>query len=681
MEPTIWRKKLTLEGHTNPVCCLAFTPDGKSLVSAEGQNNDVSLSIRIWDFEKGIEKMQLVGHKKLDRRTRITSVIVASDGKTIISAALDRTIRLWDIDSGKEKLQIPTPKEAEGCSIYSTYLVNGPAGTFISFGYTDGSIIIHNVKTGKEERKIEGEHGCILQLALSDDNKSIVLVGGDNEGTLKILDFETGKEKLQLVGHKYYVRSVAFSPDNLSIVSCSGCKYNAEDEDQDDCSVRIWDCKSGKQLHKVEFDSGVNSVAFSADGLSVVSGQIDKTATITPVLWLKKVAASVHDDVICPEIDFSMKSADAFDWKNSNTAALLESCIDCICNTRDDDGSHQNIIHVAAKKSCSKFLSNFLDPELYEGMSEGSVGVDGSDVPPLPMIFPVLAACLVKDAYDRTPLYYAIESQNPQSVSAILEVLLYAFKNEEFTTRKIENYTCNHLFELVPFSTEFGFLLEKYPGIGLKFFERLKLLDNYDSIVKKDCAKAPLSEDGSAVFGSEDRAPDSFWKMIFYPGGTRAVGAREATVVGVPVSSKFIPIKGAAALSPEFNLLHSIVDAAEDVNNFGIFENEIIENIIDFKWNSHVKSHFLQHMCLDILMIVMYSIDGAFGSKRDSIENLALGLLAPIVTLLLVCFFVRHEVKQFLKSDDSIFKHITSDIWNAIDFLSLSLILLTYIIR
>jgi len=226
-------------GHSDWVLAMAFSPDGKYLLTA-GED----YTARLWDVATGLEIHRLVGHTGT-----VGPVAYSPDGRWLLTVG--ENIRLWNAATGEQ-----------------VHAFAGSTGTFTPDGRqvlvaAQGEpIAIFDAETGKRVRQIKAPSDMLMALAVSADAKRLLVATSDKDACL--CDFATGKVVQTFRGHEQgEVDSVAFAPDGKRVLTASI-----------DGTARLWAIATGKELRKFPKtpSRAGHLAAFSPDGKTLLTG-------------------------------------------------------------------------------------------------------------------------------------------------------------------------------------------------------------------------------------------------------------------------------------------------------------------------------------------------------------------------------------------------------------------------
>jgi WD40 repeat protein len=268
-------------GHTDTITGVAFSPDGRILATGSIDN-----TIILWDLGTGTVIRRLTGHEDWVIRVAFTpdgQKLLSVSGNFFITAlpipnlrTRDASVRLWDVNTGEQILQFGEKGQGHQGAVMS--LAVSADGRYAASGDTNGLIILWDITTGQEVRRMESPGDWVSSLAFTPDGSALLSalgkpsVGGSGaSSTVAVLwDTATGERIRQLVGHTNVVIAAAISPDGRTALTGSA-----------DYSLRLWDLATGEELQRfIGHSDWVFGVAFSPDGRRAYSCSVDETARV-----------------------------------------------------------------------------------------------------------------------------------------------------------------------------------------------------------------------------------------------------------------------------------------------------------------------------------------------------------------------------------------------------------------
>ena len=283
------RELLTFSGHTGEVYSVAFSPDGRRVVTVSSDQ-----TAKIWDTTSGQELFTLTGHNPAPQVLTypgITGVAFSPDGTCLATASSDTTAKVWDI-STPLNTGVATGRELLTLRGHAAYAPGGaalpfqgvvdvvfsPDGTHLATAGADGTARVWDAATGEELLTLVSDIGIISDIAFNPDGSRLAIAGW-TEGLAKVWEISqaldtdleasaaaiTGQELFSLTGHSGQMYGITFSPDGTSLATAS-----------QDGTTRIWDAMTGQELLTLAgpwfFD-----VAFSPDGRYLATANWDGT--------------------------------------------------------------------------------------------------------------------------------------------------------------------------------------------------------------------------------------------------------------------------------------------------------------------------------------------------------------------------------------------------------------------
>ncbi len=287
---------LELDGHAGLVALVAFSPDGKRLVTGGGDG-----TARVWDITPAgnAEVMSAL------EPNWITSVAYAPDGGTILASGDSGRAWLWDAVSGErlngyggagrdsalgpdannvlllgdrftlldtwsglERQSFDVPgSDVPGTALNSVAIDAG--GTVIAAATGRGHVDVWDAHTAALLQSGLGDPAGPLDamngVALSPDGGHVAAISG--LATAYVWDVASGRELARFQASSGQGKAIAFSPDGRLVATAGG----------DGAAVRT---TSGEPIATMVGTGRLEDVAFSHDGTLVATAGVDHTARI-----------------------------------------------------------------------------------------------------------------------------------------------------------------------------------------------------------------------------------------------------------------------------------------------------------------------------------------------------------------------------------------------------------------
>jgi WD40 repeat protein len=234
--------------HPGPVSHVAFSPDGRHLVTAGDPR-----SVRVWNTATGEAVTPVLG-----RGTWVSKAVFSPGGKLVVTAGVDGTARLCRAETGEEIRALKHGQAVVDASF-------SPGGRRVLTASNDGTAQVWETATGKpivSFRHLKQVHTA----AFNREGNLVVTASAD--ATAQVWNARTGARVGEPLRHATGVGHASFSPDSTRVVTASGRQG------------QVWDLATGKPGPPLAQADHVWHAYFSPDGRLVLTVSFDKTSQV-----------------------------------------------------------------------------------------------------------------------------------------------------------------------------------------------------------------------------------------------------------------------------------------------------------------------------------------------------------------------------------------------------------------